>query len=734
MKRSLLMLTLVVLGLNAIGQNDKARADMQFEMRAYDDAITSYEQALQYAPGDQDLCAAIARSYVQIMDNLQASQWYEKLADRSDVNPAYLLEYANVLKSLRLYAKAKYYYQKYRQFDAAVADHFVQSCEIAKAEMSGPEMFEVVNVQVNSGFSEYGPVIYNGDLMFNSFRTDIKDQRKSRNGSTELSDNEMPFISASYGSKVIRHFQQDVGGEKGAAHVRYSGNGNWVAFDRNDLQGNQRLIDDRAGKTSMFIAEVDNKGQWKNIRPFPHNGNAFASGYPSLSQDGSLLYFASTRAGGYGGWDLYVSFKSQSGWTKPQNLGPAINTAGNEIAPCFVDKKLYFSSDWHSGFGGFDIFKAISSDGQWTTVRNMGYPLNSPKDDIDFFISSGDETGYVVSNRIGGKGLYDIYACTPQFEEVTMVVKEQSNGNPITDAIVTYKGSNVPVSVTNAQGRAIIHQPKDGSREIVISKSGFKDMNMTLRAEDEGPSRYEVFIDKSSVTTLAQVDEPIEQPATEQVEANEPVTTAMVQTETTAAALEAEVTKTNNEHRVETRPTSNVEQYSVQVAALGKESSLQEYEHLASVGTVMQVPEGNYFKVRVGYFKSISDAKVAARRIKNSGYPDAYVVTSKASATAGTKVQPEIVPVEKAYTEKYMVRLATYSQPAYFKSESIEHLGTIESYRKNAFTIMLISGFNTAEAAEIARVEAARRGFPDAYVVVDRDGQLQRVHTTVTER
>jgi len=119
-------------------QTELSKANMQFDMRNYTEAVESYHEALSVEPDNQDICVRIASCYVQLQDNLQASQWYEKVIDNVEVKPQYVLQYAHVLKSLRLYAKAKFYYQKYGQFDPHVARHFIQSCDLAKAEMSGP--------------------------------------------------------------------------------------------------------------------------------------------------------------------------------------------------------------------------------------------------------------------------------------------------------------------------------------------------------------------------------------------------------------------------------------------------------------------------------------------------------------------------------------------------------------------------------------------------------------------
>ena len=113
----------------------------------------------------------------------------------------------------------------------------------------------------------------------------------------------------------------------------------------------------------------------------------------------------------YGGFDLYVSYFENGSWTAPKNLGAGINGPGNEVAP-FIDDigVIYFSSDGHKGFGGFDVFRAEISEDSKIDLRNLGYGVNSSSDDIYFVFDLVHETAYFCSNRNGGSGNYDIYS------------------------------------------------------------------------------------------------------------------------------------------------------------------------------------------------------------------------------------------------------------------------------------------------------------------------------------
>lgn len=150
-----------------------------------------------------------------------------------------------------------------------------------------------------------------------------------------------------------------------------------------------------------------------NLGPNVNLKNSFDA-QPTISSDGKTLIFASYREGGFGGIDIYKSEKDATGvWSKAINLGPVVNTAGNEKTP-FIhsdSQTLYFSSDGHKGVGGFDIFLTRKNDaGIWLKPVNIGFPINSREDEHGFFASLDGNYGYFASNKINKKGNLDIYS------------------------------------------------------------------------------------------------------------------------------------------------------------------------------------------------------------------------------------------------------------------------------------------------------------------------------------
>jgi plastocyanin len=145
---------------------------------------------------------------------------------------------------------------------------------------------------------------------------------------------------------------------------------------------------------------------WQEFRELPFGYGSYSVTHPSLSTDGTMLFFCSDMPGGYGGTDIYVSRKVEGRWDTPENLGPAINTAGNEVFPFWHSSgKLYFSSDGHGGMGGTDIFYSIY-DGKWNTPVALAEPVNTPYDDFSCFIFTDESRGLFASNRDGSDDLY----------------------------------------------------------------------------------------------------------------------------------------------------------------------------------------------------------------------------------------------------------------------------------------------------------------------------------------
>ena len=161
-----------------------------------------------------------------------------------------------------------------------------------------------------------------------------------------------------------------------------------------------------------------------NIRDFPYNKPEYNIVDPSISEDGTTLYFASDMPGGFGGYDIYRSKFIRGVWSTPENLGPDINSGYSERYPfIYQDNRLYFSSNGHSSMGGLDIFFTLEKDSTWTKPAPLDVPVNSTSDDFSFVADSGLATGYFSTNRMGVDDIFSftnlmpsLLGCSEQIE------------------------------------------------------------------------------------------------------------------------------------------------------------------------------------------------------------------------------------------------------------------------------------------------------------------------------
>ena len=154
------------------------------------------------------------------------------------------------------------------------------------------------------------------------------------------------------------------------------------------------------------MAESENSGNVVNSPS--HESSA------CISPSGKVIYFSSDRAGGAGGSDIWRVKKTKEGnWSNPSNVGVPVNTPHNEDTPYISadGRSLFFASDAHETLGGFDIFQSVFETGRgWSEPKNLGFPINSCRDDLFFSVSGDGAIGYFSSSREGGKGGMDLYS------------------------------------------------------------------------------------------------------------------------------------------------------------------------------------------------------------------------------------------------------------------------------------------------------------------------------------
>ena len=231
-------------------------------------------------------------------------------------------------------------------------------------------------------------------------------------------------------------------------------------------------------------------GVWNGIRKFPEgiNTDKHWESQPSISPNGDVLYFTSDRPGGFGGLDIYRAYRSPDGeWDAPENLGPTVNTRKNEKSP-FIhsdSESLYFASDGHPGMGGYDLFKikVVSGSAGWEKPQNLGYPINTEKDEIGLMVTMDGQQAYFATNKINSANGWDIYYFdlyeAVQPEEVVLVKGQIKTADFVTDdePKVVLKNSK-----TSQETNLNINE-ENGSFSAVVMKKELNDIIITLEAK-----------------------------------------------------------------------------------------------------------------------------------------------------------------------------------------------------------------------------------------------------------
>lgn len=395
--------------------DDLARADKQYNIYLYNLARYSYEQVLKKDPKNAYAQARVGDCYFQLNRPAEALDWYEKAVKNPNVKPDVQLRYAKALMLTGDYATAKKTFRLYSEGgNQVVADHYAAMCDYATTASKKESNYTIKNEPLNSEAADYSPAFMGNRVVFNSARTEKPVSKPGKATDDAGSDMNQLFVTQRNPEGTYLQKPTLLRGDLNARNegpVAYSANGQRVAFCRNKFLNGVRQVDETTGfGLNIYTADVVD-GNWTNIKQFPYN-DSYPTGFPTLSDDGRTMLFASIRPGGFGGWDIYVSNWVSGEWSAPRNLGSPLNTQGNEITPFYDGSNLYFSSDWHRGLGGQDVFRAELGTEEIKNIYHLGPIVNSSYDDYGFIFNAEQRLGYLTSNRPGGRGNEDIWQVT----------------------------------------------------------------------------------------------------------------------------------------------------------------------------------------------------------------------------------------------------------------------------------------------------------------------------------
>ncbi len=203
----------------------------------------------------------------------------------------------------------------------------------------------------------------------------------------------------------------------------------------------------------------------------------------------NVLYFSSDKPGGYGGKDLYRVQKMPDGtWSEPFNLGPNINTEHDEDAPYVAaDGTLYFASKGHDNMGGYDIFSSLPGNDGFTNPTNMGYPINTPADDIFFSMDASGKQGYFSSDRQGGFGLQDLYSV--HFDDSETVIYR----GQLVSSNNSFEGrATIRLIDGDRETQTMLFQTANEQNDFVLALEAGKDYTVIIEADGYLPFKKTV--------------------------------------------------------------------------------------------------------------------------------------------------------------------------------------------------------------------------------------------------
>ncbi len=390
------------------------------ETKAYDDIRDIYVNAALLDPNNIRASYMSGISMLESVTKGAAEEYFMKVYEK---DPEYTFDLLyKVAQSLHYgykFDEATQYYDRYLDKLAANPDYLgsdmvdglivrrkIFECEQGKILMEFPEDVEIVNLgaDINSKYYDYAPVVDADEniMIFTS-------RRKEQNLNEDVSDDNIPFEDIFVSKKVngVWDYPDNIGN---VVNTMYHDSNVGLSKDGKDL-----YIYKDENNGDIYLSTMDENGEWSYPEPLDrHINTEFSETSVSLSPDGNTIFFASDRPGGEGGIDIWVSHRNaKGGWQKATNIGAPINTPFDEDGPFigFDGKTLYFSSRGGNGMGGYDIYRVEydSASAVWNTPTNMGYPINTPDDDIYFTPSKDGKRAYYASVKEDGLGYTDLY-------------------------------------------------------------------------------------------------------------------------------------------------------------------------------------------------------------------------------------------------------------------------------------------------------------------------------------
>lgn len=470
------LLLLFLLSIEGVHAQKKTwnEAENYFNSFQYAAAAKLYEQIRSVEPDNRVASERLAVCYKKLNDPEKSEIVLASLCANSAVDPMYIKMYAEVLAENAKYDKAIEWYKKYislRPDDDVkqVLDGYTTLAGFYRDSI----FYKVEKVGFNSDQADFSPVYYKEGIAFCSARNSDKP--------TYLWDNSS-FIDLYWvnDTSATVAFEKAINSEFHEGPATFSSGFDTLFFTRNNKQSSSH---DAIIKLKIVYSVMVN-GKWGPARNIPLNNDEYSVGHPALSPD-HKLYFVSDMPGGLGGTDIYYTKLEKGKWAPPVNLGAPVNSAGNELFP-FIDEKgdLFFASNGHPGLGGLDIFHSVHLDQKFEKLSNMGYPINSSRDDFSLIVSG--KHGYFSSNRGSQSKDDNIYSFSVEkaFPVVIQAIsKDGSSLENFTLSIVNTSDKTIELDDCQVEANYEVKLDIERAYKIKVVKDGYQEKEEVLTRE-----------------------------------------------------------------------------------------------------------------------------------------------------------------------------------------------------------------------------------------------------------
>ncbi|MEO1010019.1 MAG: OmpA family protein [Bacteroidota bacterium] len=463
-----------------VAQEKMSKADKLFFSYAYADAIQAYQKQISDGKGMTN------PQYLNLADSYFQTKAYKKAADiYRDINEKDTIisvhQFNKMLQSLSKTSEKSGIRNLLKTKTHLLSNELVENSEFnyelleANLDRQG---FQIFNAGCNSPQADFAPAFFKDKLLFSSGRIQKSKKKYGPTGESYLDI----YVGRRGGDGSILNpnsFDRIPESKFHKATPFYSEGLDRIFYILSNAE-NGRLAYDPSGRNALAIGMVYNSGQFRYL--LKDMSTSFY--YPFFDENTGRLYFAANFQDSYGGTDIYyVNTNNGQIMSEPFNLGPKINSPGNEISPYLLNGSLYFSSDVFYGLGGMDVYKSnLQPDNSFSIPVNLGRGINSSDDEFGFIIkteANGSYSGYFSSNRKGGNGNDDIYGFNtnsdPGLKTLVLrgVVTQPSRNQGVEAAFVRILDSDknrVKEWLTNEDGEFQLEIPWRDQLELQVGK------------------------------------------------------------------------------------------------------------------------------------------------------------------------------------------------------------------------------------------------------------------------